>query len=96
LSQLSTGLSREERRAARNSGANLGAPLIYTYAEAAAVAKISKRTLERMLSDGSGPETVVLSPRRFGITPDALRAWLKKLPRRKAIAPASATTEAHA
>jgi hypothetical protein len=75
MAQMSTGLSRDERRAA---AAASGGPIVYTYREFAALAGISERTLDRLFSTGLGPETVRLSARRKGVTGDAARTWLKQ------------------
>jgi hypothetical protein len=56
------------------------APTVHTIAEAAAIARLSKRTFERLLYGGKGPEVIQLSPRRVGITDAAIRAWLTKRP----------------
>jgi hypothetical protein len=93
MTQMSTGLSRTERRnAAIPSGG--GALVIYSYAEAAAIIGISKRTLERMLANGTGPQVTQLSQRRFGITAPDMREWQRNRPRKAR--PASTTTETHA
>jgi predicted DNA-binding transcriptional regulator AlpA len=76
---MSTGLSRQERRTA---AAAVGKPalLILNLNEAAAVAGLARRTLERLMYKGEGPAVVQISPRRVGVTDAAMRAWLAKLP----------------
>jgi excisionase family DNA binding protein len=90
LSQLSTGLSRAERRYAMIPGGG-GALVVYSYAEAAAIIGVSKRTFERLLAEGEGPEVIELSRRRFGVANPALRAWIKT---RKRITPPDAPANA--
>jgi hypothetical protein len=78
VSQLSTGLSRDERRASvGRSGL-----VVYTYKEAAAIIGVSLRAVERMVADGTGPQVIKLTKRRRGITDIALRAWLRDRPRK--------------
>jgi predicted DNA-binding transcriptional regulator AlpA len=55
---------------------------VLTLDEAAARARIVRRSLERLLSEGEGPATVALSKRRRGILESDFEAWL--LSRRKA------------
>ena len=71
MSELSSGLSR--------GGAGV---VVYTYREAAQIARLSLRTFERAIAEGWGPEVLKLSPRRRGVTDPALRAWLKNRPRK--------------
>jgi len=87
---LSAGMSRAERYAIAVSGGG-GALIVYTYAEAAAIVGLSKRTLERLLAEGQGPEVIKLSRRRFGVTNPALRAWIET---RKRITPPDAPANA--
>jgi hypothetical protein len=77
LSQSSTGLSRDERR---NLAARGGKPalVVYSYNEAAAIARVARRTLERMIALGEGPAIIELSPRRRGILESDLISWLHK------------------
>jgi hypothetical protein len=71
MSQLSTGLPRDERR---RGG---GGIIIHTLAEAAQISRVSLRTFERLISIGEGPPILKLSPRRRGVSDPALCAWLK-------------------
>ena len=81
MSQLSTGLSRDERR---RSAAASSKPVLFvhSYKEAAAIAGFGLRTLERLIALGEGPDVVELSPRRRGITDPALRVWIKRRTRK--------------
>jgi predicted DNA-binding transcriptional regulator AlpA len=81
LSQLSTGLSKDERRVVKTGGGLI----IYTYKEVALLLGISLRAVERMVADGTGPEVIKLTARRRGITDIALRAWLRDRPRKIAL-----------
>ena len=38
---------------------------------------IHRRSLERLIEEGVGPAVIQLTPRRRGITQDALEAWVK-------------------
>jgi hypothetical protein len=49
---------------------------VLNYNEAAARARIVRRTLERLISLGEGPATIVLSARRRGILERDLENWL--------------------
>jgi hypothetical protein len=51
---------------------------VLSYNEAAARAGIVRRTLERLISIGEGPATIVLSARRRGVLDDDLEKWLLK------------------
>jgi hypothetical protein len=85
---MSTGLSRKERQLVAVTG---GAPIvIHTYREAASIARIGLRTLEREIALGVGPQVIELTARRRGITDPALRAWLKNRPRKAATTQESA------
>jgi hypothetical protein len=61
---------------------------VLSYNEAAQRAGIVRRTLERLISLGEGPATVVLSARRRGILDCDLDAWLL---RRRRPAPGDGT-----
>ena len=52
--QHSTGLSRHERR---DAAAREGKPalIVYTLNQAAEVTGVARRTLERLIADGTGP-----------------------------------------
>ena len=75
MSQHSTGLSRDERR---DAGARGGKPslTVLSYNEAAFRAGIVRRTLERLLAEGTGPAKVQISKRRVGILEADLERWL--------------------
>ena len=49
---------------------------LLTTREAAAILRISVRSLERLHEDGRGPPRVALSPRRYGYARSAVRAWI--------------------
>ena len=51
---------------------------ILSYGEAAARARVVRRTLERLISVGEGPAIVEVSTRRRGILDCDLDAWLLK------------------
>ena len=84
MSRCSTGLSRHERRDAAARGGK-PALVVYTYNEAAAIAGVARRTLERLIALGKGPAVIELSPRRRGILESDLINWLRK---RRRAAPA--------
>ena len=50
--------------------------IILTLDQAAQRASITRRTLERLRSEGQGPAIVQLSKRRVGIAEDDLERWL--------------------
>lgn len=50
---------------------------ILTKREAAAIARISERTMDRLCGDGRGPPRIKLSERRIGFDREALIAWLR-------------------
>lgn len=62
--------------------------------EAATVAGISQRGLERLIRDGEGPVVTELSPGRIGISEADLAAWLKA--RRRVAKPAPEAAQAAA
>ena len=64
---------------------------VLTFDEAAKRASLTRRSIERLLSTGQGPATVVLGKRRRGILDRDLDAWL--LGRRRP-APGEASEEA--
>jgi hypothetical protein len=64
---------------------------VLTFDEAAKRASLTRRSIERLLSTGQGPATVVLGKRRRGILDRDLGAWL--LGRRRP-APGEASEEA--
>jgi hypothetical protein len=77
LSQCSTGLGRHTRR--KGAGRAVNNPLVvYTYNEAAEIAGVARRTLERLIAIGQGPAIIELSPRRRGILKTDLQAWLQR------------------
>jgi len=49
---------------------------VLSYNECAARAGLTRRTLERLISEGEGPTTLQLSKRRVGILEADLEAWL--------------------
>jgi predicted DNA-binding transcriptional regulator AlpA len=49
--------------------------LIVSEAEAASMLCLSKRTLQRLRADGSGPAAVQLTERRLGYRLEDLEAW---------------------
>jgi predicted DNA-binding transcriptional regulator AlpA len=51
-------------------------PQILTKREAAQLARISERTLDRLSEDGRGPARIALSDRRVGFSRQAVLAWL--------------------
>ena len=70
------------------TGASAGgktALFVYAYDEAAAIAGLARRTLERLIALGEGPAIIELSPRRRGILESDLISWLHK---RRRTAPA--------
>jgi hypothetical protein len=77
LSQCSTGLGRHARRN-RARRARKHRLFVYDYNEAAAIAGLARRTLERLIALGQGPAIVELSPRRRGILESDLITWLHK------------------
>jgi hypothetical protein len=90
LSQCSTGLGRRTRRkvAGRVGKHSL---VVLTYDEAAEIAGVARRTIERLIAVSKGPAVVELSPRRRGILESDLITWLHKRRRTAPIeAPASA------
>ena len=77
LSQCSTGLGRHTRR--KGAGrAGKSRVIVYSYDEAAEIADIARRTLERLIAVSEGPAVVELSPRRRGILESDLITWLHK------------------
>jgi hypothetical protein len=68
------------RYARRNTARSGGKPalIVYTYNEAATIAGVARRTLERLISIGEGPAIIELSARRRGILDADLRAWLQR------------------
>ena len=75
---------RHERRdRAGRGGKRLS---VYSYNEAAAIAGLARRTLERLIALGEGPAIIELSPRRRGILESDLISWLHK---RRRAAPAN-------
>lgn len=50
--------------------------IILTLDQAAQRASITRRTLERLRSEGRGPAIIQLSNRRVGISEDDLESWL--------------------
>src|ERR1700722_3581645 len=90
LSRCSTGLGRHTRRK-RAGRAGKHRLIVYSYDEAAEIADIARRTLERLIAVSKGPAVVELSPRRRGILESDLITWLHKRRRTAPIeAPASA------
>ena len=77
LSQCSTGLGRRTRRK-RAGRAEKHRLIVYSYDEAAEIADIARRTLERLIAVSEGPAVVELSPRRRGILESDLITWLHK------------------
>jgi hypothetical protein len=61
---------------------------VLSYNEAAERAGIVRRTLERLISVGEGPATIILSARRRGVLDCDLEHWLLK---RRRPAPGEAT-----
>ena len=55
---------------------NASTTRVMTFAEVAEDAGVSLSTLRREIARGTGPEVVVLSPRRRGIRSDSYRRWL--------------------
>jgi hypothetical protein len=92
MSRPSTGLSRAERRNAATGGAP--ALFIYSYKEAAVVAGLGLRTLERLIAEGKGPNVVELSPMRRGISNIDLADWLKSKTRKAPTTAAASITAA--
>jgi hypothetical protein len=60
--------------------------VVYSLNEAAAIARVARRTLERLIALGTGPAIIELSPRRRGILASDLQDWLQ---RRRRSPPAS-------
>ena len=77
MSQCSTGLGRRTRRK-RAGRAGKHRLIVYSYDEAAEIADIARRTLERLIAVSKGPAVVELSPRRRGILESDLITWLHK------------------
>jgi hypothetical protein len=76
-SRCSTGLGRLARRnAARRGGKS--ALIVYTYDQAAKIATVARRTLERLIALGEGPAVIELSPRRKGILAADFWLWLEQ------------------
>jgi hypothetical protein len=75
LSQCSTGLGRHARRHSARRAWKRGL-FVYSYNEAAAIAGVARRTLERLIALGEGPPVIELSPRRRGILENDLIGWL--------------------
>jgi hypothetical protein len=50
--------------------------LMHTLDEAAKIARLVRRSLDREIARGTGPTIVHISPRRRGILDDDLKAWL--------------------
>lgn len=68
---------KRDRPEIRVGGSNDAAlPDILTKREAAGLARISERTLDRLLEDGRGPQRIALSVRRVGFHRSAFLAWL--------------------
>ncbi len=44
--------------------------------EAAEIAGVVRRTLERLISVGEGPATAQISPRRVGVIDDDMSRWI--------------------
>ena len=85
LSRCSTALSRHARRNAAARGGKT-ALTVYTYTDAAAISRLARRTIERLIALGPGPAIIELSPRRRGILESDLVSWLHK---RRRAAPAN-------
>jgi len=49
---------------------------VLSYDEAAKRAGVVRRTLERLISEGTGPAIIHISARRRGVLEDDLEAWL--------------------
>lgn len=60
-------------------------PYILTKREAAVLARLSERTLDRLAEDGRGPRRVSLSTRRVGYHRAELLAWLRSRTERSGI-----------
>jgi hypothetical protein len=84
-SRCSTGLGRLARRNRARRARKYGF-FVYDYNEAAAIAGLARRTLERLIALGEGPAIIELSPRRRGILESDLIIWLHK---RRRAAPAT-------
>jgi hypothetical protein len=76
-SRCSTGLGRLARRNRARRARKHGL-IVYTYDEAAKIATVARRTLERLIAVGEGPTDVELSPRRKGILATDLQLWLER------------------
>jgi excisionase family DNA binding protein len=77
VSNLSTGLSREERGTGGGTGALPSwADPVHTVKEVAKFLSIGEPTLRTMIREGRGPITIKLGLRRVGIRESALRQWL--------------------
>ena len=85
MSQCSTGLGRLARRNRARRARKHGL-FVYSYSEAASIAGLARRTLERLIAVGDGPAFIELSPRRRGILESDLISWLHK---RRRAAPAT-------
>jgi hypothetical protein len=77
LSRCSTGLGRHAWRHSARPAWKHGL-FVYSYDEAAAIAGVARRTLERLIALGEGPAIIELSPRRRGILKSDLIGWLHK------------------
>jgi hypothetical protein len=76
MSQLSTGLPDQERRAAPQR-TDHSDDCVMSVQEWATRARLSYPTARRVIAAGEGPVVTRLSPNRVGITFGAHRAWLK-------------------
>jgi hypothetical protein len=76
-SRCSTGLGSLARRNRARRPRKHGL-FVYDYNEAAAIAGLARRTLERLIVLGKGPAIIELSPRRRGILASDLRDWLQR------------------
>jgi hypothetical protein len=83
VSQMSTGLSDDEKRSLKSSnpiqprGPPLDDDCVMSVQQWAQRAGISYPTAKRLIAAGEGPAITQLSPNRVGITFGAHRAWLK-------------------
>ena len=64
---------------------------VLTLDQAAQRASITRRTLERLRSEGEGPPTIQISKRRVGVAEGDLEAWLNS---RRRVAPSLKSGEA--
>lgn len=81
MSQLSTGLGREERGAGTSAGGSsiasiAGLDPVLTVQEVARLLSIGEHTLRTVLREGRGPIVTKLSHRKIGIRGSHLKQWL--------------------